>query len=53
MRRSLHPYNVLELELMADHGIPMRQVLIAATSGNAQTVGIEGRVGRRLPFGTG
>ncbi len=41
-----HGNNVLELELMADYGMPTRQVLIAATSGNARTFGIEGRVGR-------
>jgi imidazolonepropionase-like amidohydrolase len=40
-----HGQNARELELMAAWGMPNRDVLIAATSGNAQTLGIAARLG--------
>jgi imidazolonepropionase-like amidohydrolase len=40
-----HGQNVFELELMQDAGMPAREVLIAATSGNARAFHIDDRVG--------
>jgi len=40
-----HGANVLELELMQDAGMPAREVLVAATSGNARAFHIDDRVG--------
>ncbi|MGD8329837.1 MAG: amidohydrolase family protein [Acidobacteriota bacterium] len=40
-----HGNNVLELELMAEYGMPTPEVLHAATAGNAAYFGIDNRVG--------
>jgi len=44
-----HGNNVLELELMVDYGMDTKAALMAATSGNAKTFGIDDRVGRVEP----
>lgn len=41
-----HGNNVLELELLVDYGMDTKAALMAATSGNAKTFGIDNRVGR-------
>ncbi len=44
-----HGNNVLELELLVDYGMDTKAALMAATSGNAKTFGIDGQVGRVEP----
>jgi imidazolonepropionase-like amidohydrolase len=44
-----HGNNVLELELLVDYGMDTKAALMAATSGNAKTFGIDDRVGRVEP----
>ena len=44
-----HGDNVRELELMQDAGMPAREVLMAATSGNARAFHIDDRVGALRP----
>ena len=44
-----HGHNAREMDLLASAGMPVAEVLIAATSGNARALGMGGRIGQIKP----